>query len=240
MRSSGIPGTAVVLTQVATSSFAIENLSATGALLVGDLVLAPSERIKLLLHIDGERPLGVTAEVVRIQSLSTDRSRVAVRFHEVEFETQAWIQNLVLSAIDRQWITADPAILVVDDEPATCIAAERDLRVLGWTVVSAASSVEVVRWLRDRSVRFEAALVEACLDRINSLALLGQLADEHPRIRRVLVSKRVPSRDDENALVSNALVSACAHAFLQKPWDPDMLMDAIGALDRTDKAAGLP
>lgn len=138
----------------------------------------------------------------------------------------------VPAASARPCITTEPAILIVDDDPATCIAAECDLGVHGWTVVSAASSVEVVRVLHDRSVRFEAALVEACLVRINSLALLGQLADEHPRIRRLLVSKRAPSRDDESALVSGR-----AHAFLRKPWGPDMLMDAIAASGRTDDVA---
>ena len=230
LRCSGIPGTAVVLGQLGTGSFAIENLSATGASLVGDLALAPAERVKLLLHIEGERSLGVTAEVVRADPLVADRHRVAVRFHEVPDEIRDRIVALVSTALDRQWIASAPALLVVDDHAETALAVERDLVGLGWTVVPVATSTELMQRLGDPSLRFEAALVEICLGRVNASGLLSHLAEQHPRVRRVLMSARALSDDCEAELSTGR-----AQMFLPKPWQRETLMDVLGASDRTDR-----
>jgi ActR/RegA family two-component response regulator len=213
----------MVLTPCATSSFSIENISCSGALLVGDLLLAQSDRVKLLLQIEGEATLGATADVVRVHTGALDRQHVAVRFFEPDDPTQQRIRAIVHSALQRRWISAAPAICVVADSPDTSVMVERDTHVLGWTLVSAATSTDVIAHLRDPSLRFEAAIVDVNLERVNAPAVLRHLAEEHPHTRRVLIG----STTSEAA--GTEVASGRAHAFLQSPWDRNALLRALGA-----------
>ena len=233
VRATGVPGAVMVLTPSATSSFAIENMSCSGALLVGELPLAEADRVKLLFHIEGEDAMGAAAEVMRVQSIAPDRHRVAVRFFEPDDATQQRIVAIVHAALQRRWIAAAPAICVVADSPETSVTVERDTLVLGWTLVSVATSADLVARLRDPSLRFEAAIVDANLERVNAPAVLRHLADEHPHTRRLLVASR-PYQELEDEVVSGR-----AHALLQNPWQRDVLLRALGA-PGTDKTAQVP
>ena len=232
-RATGIPGTAMVLTPGATSPFAIENMSCSGALLVGELALAQDDRVKLQLHIEGEEPLGATADVVRVHSLAPDQQRVAVRFFEPDDPTQQRIRSIVHAALERRWIAAAPAICVVADSPETRVTVERDTNVLGWTLVSAATSTEVLERLRDPSLRFEAAIVDASLERVNAPAVLRHLAEEHPHTRRILIASASTKE------VEAEVASGRAHAFVQRPWDRDLLLRALGT-PGTDATLAVP
>ena len=223
VRATGIPGVVMVLAPCATSRCAIENISCSGALLVGDLLLAQSDRVKLLFHIDGESALAATADVVRVDTIAPDRQRVALRFFEPDDATQERIRAIVHAALERRWIAAVPAICVIADSPETSVTVGRDTQVLGWTLVSAATSTDLVARLRDPSLRFEAAIVDANLERVNAPAVLRHLTDEHPHTRRVLVASTT-SKEAEAEVVSGR-----AHVFLQCPWDREVLLRALGA-----------
>ena len=223
----------MVLTPCATRNYAIENMSCSGALLVGDLPLAQTDRVKLLFHIEGEAALGATADVVRVDAMEADKQRVAVSFVEPDDATQQRIRSIVHTALERRWIAAAPAICVVADSPETSVSVERDTHVLGWTLVSAATSTEVVARLQDPSLRFEAAIVDVNLARVHASAVLRHLADEYPQTRRVLVGAAASAE-------AEAEVSAGrAHVFLQLPWERDRLLSALGA-PGTDMTASVP
>src|SRR5205823_5995921 len=113
----------------------------------------------------------------------------------------------------------------VDDRPVVSLAVERDVDELGWTVVPAATSDEVVRRFRDRNLRFAAALVELRLDRVNTTALLGLLADEHPGVRRIVMSGETSAEE-----LQTLLESGLAHAFVQKPWQRQAFIAALAPL----------
>lgn len=218
---TGIPGTVVVLVAHDTSTFSIENLSVSGALLVGGLALAPRDRLKLLLHIDGYRSFGAAAEVVRTRKVSDDRYEVAVAFLDLAQELEDRIWTIVAGAIDRQQVAATPAVLVVDDDRESLLAIERDVRDSGRTVLFASTALEVVQLLQDRSVRVDAVLVELGLSRANPIAVLAHFADEHPRVRRIVMSHRAAVE------YASELSSGRAHAFILRPWDRQTLIEAL-------------
>src|ERR1044071_592379 len=97
-----LPGTAMVLSHHGTESYSVTNVSLAGAKLAGALGIDPGERVKLFFHIEGERPLGVTAEVIR-----ADASCAAVRFCDLDNEAHHRIGALVNTAIERQWFAAE-------------------------------------------------------------------------------------------------------------------------------------
>jgi CheY-like chemotaxis protein len=225
-----MPGTAIVLSSRETVSCSIESLSASGVLLAGDNAFARGELLRVLLHVEGARSLGVAIEVTGAELLADGRCRFAARFHDLEPGTAERIHAIVRSALEPQGIDAARAVLVVDDEPDVYAAAERDLSDAGYAVFHAATSLAVVGRLQDFSGTVVAALVDVRLHHINTAALLAQIADEHPRVMRVLTSSP-ESIQDCDALLS----SGRAQAILHKPWTRAALFEALGILDDTDR-----
>ncbi len=65
------------------AAFTIEDISAGGASLIGPLTLSVGERVQILFEVD-QRPLDVSADVVRVERLDMMLDRVAVRFVDSE------------------------------------------------------------------------------------------------------------------------------------------------------------
>jgi len=224
-RATGIVGSAVVLTNGERSgACTVRDLSARGAMLVGALPLAAGDRIEILFEADGDRLTGIKlhAEVVRSERLPGERYTIGVAFREVPATLHDHIQELVVSALERQRANAPPAIMVVDETPQARRAVARDLLGLRQKVVAASTLLDVVRHLHDPDLRIEAALVDTHVGDADGLAILAHLADAHPNIRRVLMSDRSRVRDYERELASGR-----AHAFLTKPWDRECLVAAL-------------
>jgi CheY-like chemotaxis protein len=207
----------MVLSQRATHSLAIENLSFSGARLAGALRIDPGERVKLFFHIDGERPLGMSAEIVRVEARA-----LAVKFCDVDGDTRRRLEVLVRAAIDRQWLDAQPGILVVADATHLVASVTRDVGELAWAVVHAATSNDVIRLLEDHSVQYQAAVVDIALERVNTGALLRHLAEVRPHARRIVMA------GPGHAIEADAEVSSGrAHAWLAKPWQASELRALI-------------
>lgn len=62
--------------------------------------VAPGERIKLLLHIQGEQPLGVSAVVLRSEVVPDEPNLIATSFFGVADEVQQRLQSLVVAALE--------------------------------------------------------------------------------------------------------------------------------------------
>ena len=93
--------TAVVLARDSYSGvFVVDDLSSSGACLVGRLTLATGELVKVIFDLDG-RPITVAARVVRIEPAARSRVRIAVEFRDVSYATQHFLQRLVLASIER-------------------------------------------------------------------------------------------------------------------------------------------
>lgn len=224
-RATGVVGSAIVLAHDESErSYAVRDLSATGAMLVGALRLAPRDRIELLFDADGDRMTGINlhAEVIRSDQLLDERHAIGVVFRDVPAAIHDHIQDLIVSALARQRANAPTTIMVVDDTPHARHAVSRHLGGLGHQVVAASTLLDIVRHLHDPNLRIEAALVDTRVGDENGLAILAHLADAHPSIRRILMSDRARVRDYESELVSGR-----AHAFLTKPWERECLVAAL-------------
>lgn len=222
-RTRGIRGTAVALTRLATLEFAIENLSTSGMLLVGRRALPLGEQLRLLVHLEREPSLGVTVQVARIDVRQPGHCKVAVIFCEVDRTVRQRIHQLVVAALRRDWIAACPAVLVVDDDAAIRDRMEQELGGYGLLALRASTAAEVMDRLQDPSVQVGCALVATQLARVNTVALLGVLADEYPTVRRVLLLRVEPAP-------ASWAASTNTHAYLSVPWEPTSLLSAIGFL----------
>jgi CheY-like chemotaxis protein len=200
----------------------LENLSAGGARLVGDLAVVPGQRLEVLLELEGE-PARLDAVVVRVEDGDVDDA--AIEFRDVAPGVQDRIHELVVAALERQRDATPTSILVIDATERIRIALERDLAELGREAVLATSPLEALWTLQDRSRRYDTAIIE--LDpRSDSRSdphaelLLGYLIDRHPEIRRIVLSA-APE------LAEPQLVAGRAHAVLAKPWHPRGLRLAL-------------
>lgn len=210
-------GTAVVLAANRYGGlYLVENLSAGGALLVGD-ARTPGELVKLFLHLPGMKPMSISAQVLR-QEGSEEECLVAVAFLNLSKKFEAIIQDVVLATLKTFRDIAGPEVLVVDDSAGVRRALERDLYALGRCAVSAATPLEAVDWLTDGSRRFDTAIVDLRLGHADGLEFLTFLSDGHPALRRILMSGNIPF-----SLLRLATVSGRANAVLDKPWTRDSL-----------------
>lgn len=224
-RATGIIGSASVISPYGESgTFSVRDLSADGAMLVGTLQLVAGERIEILFDADGDRLTGISicAEVIRSERLHSERFATGVVFRDLPVVIHDHIQELVVSANERRRANAPPTIMVVDASPQARRAVARDLGGSGRRIVAASTLLEVVRQLHDADQRIETALVDTRIGDADGLAILAYLADEHPNIRRVLMSDRARVRDYERELSSGR-----AHAFLTKPWERECLVAAL-------------
>lgn len=217
----GVPGTAVAMTRTATLEFAIDNISTSGMLLVGRQASQVGDRVRLLIHVEGEPSLGISAEVVEINPREGGYAKVAVAFREPDPAIRQRVYRLVLLAIRRGWISASPAVLVIADDPTIADRVEHEVAVHGLVAAHASTALGVVERLQDPAVPIGCALVAAQLARVNTFALLGLLAEEYPCVRRVMLLRRGLTASDEPA-------STRANSLVSVPWQPDALLTAIG------------
>lgn len=98
---SHIPGaTAVVLARTHSAIFAVEDVSTSGALLLGQLPLACGELVTVMFDLD-RVPITVSAVVMRLEIRNGARDAVALAFRDVSPATQHFIQRLVLKTLQR-------------------------------------------------------------------------------------------------------------------------------------------
>ncbi len=222
-RTETIPGTAIVVARDDQHArFSIDDLSAGGAQLVGEMDLQSGERVRVHLQINIDHVLSFDAEVVRTEIVPGDRYRVGVAFRSVPADIEDRVQRLVLSALERQRAEAVPALLILDDDPEIRAILERDLKQLGRRVVSVAAPLDAVRRLHDRSTRFDAALIDLQIGPASGIDMLAYLSDDHPTIRRVLMSGQIGS-----GVLDEVIASGRAHAVLAKPWTRGSLVTAL-------------
>jgi DNA-binding NtrC family response regulator len=145
-------------------------------------------------------------------------------FRELPPALREHIQELVAAALDRKRAAAPATLLIVDEAPQTCWAVASDVAQAGRRMVAASTPLEVMRHLHDVDLRIEAALVDVRFGDSDGLVLLAYLAEEHPDVRRVLVSDRTLARNYERLLMTGR-----AHAFLTKPWELQCLVAALAA-----------
>jgi hypothetical protein len=81
--------------------FGIENLSAGGALLIGDESLAPGSKIRVSLELDDHGPITLNAVVVRSRKDSDEEVFTAVAFQIADSNLEDIIHQAVLRRLEE-------------------------------------------------------------------------------------------------------------------------------------------
>jgi PilZ domain len=207
-------------------AFAIRDLSADGARLIGRVPLVEGHRIRLELTLEGATKL-VDADVLRVDR---QRSEAAVMFRNAAPETRAWIEQCVTSLIERVRAAGPPIVLVcgVPAEPAAAL--ERDLARLDHAMQACTGEADVMAAL-EGAERVCAVVAYAGTAQIGEL--VAHLRDQHPAMRRVLLfGEQLESIDHD--------VSRGVDAVLRTPWRIRALARAIGIESADSTAAMLP
>jgi CheY-like chemotaxis protein len=203
-------GVAVVLQdQQYQGRASVENLSARGAFLTGELFLAPGSQVDLVLQLQGHPLVCLEAVVLRTE-VSASRSGFAVTFRNVPAEVQ-------------EEKAALPKVLILDDSAGVGQALTRDLRRLGLRAVAETSFQQAQHWLCPEEAAIETVVADLRLGEVDGSAVLLSLSERQPGIRRVLMSG-----DIRRGQLELARIAGHAHAVLPKPWDQPMLRRALG------------
>lgn len=219
--------TATVLAEGGSSGvFLVKNLSAGGVLLLGDARWREGERMTVLLHLPGREPLRLFAEVLRRRLSAAQESLWAMAFRQVPSELEDLLEEVARAALQSHREAPPHEVLVVDDSREVRHALQRDLRALGECGVLAATPLEAVSCLNE-TPHIDTAIVDLRLGHADGLDFLCFLAEDHPTVRRVLMSGNIRPTQLELAIVSGR-----AHAVLEKPWSRRSLAQVI--------APGLP
>lgn len=222
-----VAATAIVMTVAKAryvGTYLARNLSAGGALLIGDAQLTVGERVKILLQANGLSAVALTAKVVSQQFEASGERIFAIAFADVPAEVEGTIAPVVASSLEQAQAGERPGVLVLDDSPEVRRSLAQDLRALGHEVVTAMTPLEAMALIYAGQPRVETVIVEARIGNADGLEFLSLLADHDPRVRRVLMSGEI-----RPAQLELARASKRAHGFLAKPWSPDTLRQALGA-----------
>lgn len=209
-------------------TFAVRDLSADGARLVGRGKLVEGHRLRLELTLDGAtRP--VEAEVLRVDR---QRSEADVRFKALSAEARRWIEDTIGTLIERVRAAAPPAVIVLGLPAASAAALERDLARLERAMRPCATLDDAVAALAEPD-RVCAAIVCSEAGNARILELVRLLRARHPAIKRALLfGEQLESIDHE--------VSRGVDAVLRTPWRIRALARAIGIQSADSTAAMLP
>jgi hypothetical protein len=197
-------------------TFLLEDLSAGGALLVGDSGLAVGDHVRILLEIAGQPRFGAHAMVVR-HGERGGQHLFGLSF-QVSPSTREALQKLVLEAHSK----ASPLILVVHDHAGLRDGIAEELQRLGRSAVAVGTLLDMMTWLHSREVKIDTAAVGSSFAESEGLGVLEFLKEDHPAVRRVLVR--------ELGGTNSASVHAAAHAVLETPWSREAFLEVFGEL----------
>jgi len=200
--------------------YLVDDLSASGARLIGGPLLAVRQGIGLSLHVAGVHLLDLRGEVIR----QPGGRALAVAFRAIKPADEDTIHQTVLGALEafRRGECPPRHVLVVDDSESVCRALQNDLAELGHHVVCARSGAQATARIRDPYVRFDIAVVDLSVGSIEGLDLLQEVSSLHPGVHRVLMSGRV-SREQ----LKLAEVMGRADVILPKPWTRRSLLAVL-------------
>ena len=112
-------------------------------------------------------------------------------------------------------------ILLVDDEPSLLAVMEQYLRRLGYEVVACRSGQQAWQVFEPEPSSYALVLADATMPDISGVELLIRMLDRNPGIRALISSGYPLDRSSLPAPVRDRV------GFLQKPFTPKMLADAL-------------
>ncbi len=200
----------------------VEELSASGAVLLGCANVGKGDEIQIRLDFPTGRPLRVGGHVV--SAVSPHCGAAEVRFDDIHPDTEDRIHDLVLHHFEARAHQSLGTVLVVDDCEAVRRVLCRQISQLGRRVVQASNPHDAVMQLDWSAYAIDAAVVDLHLGSESGLDVLDYLSQDLPQVRRVLISGQAQPWQ-----LDLARASSHAHAVLPKPWSALELASAIAA-----------
>lgn len=213
-------GSAIVLAgERYVGTYMLENVSASGALLVGDTNLSEGDGVRLLLQLNHRaRRFSLEASVVRHTKRGA-QGLFAVQFAHVPAAVQDALQSAVLRHLDAQ---RNEVCLIVDLSSDDAAWLERDLQEIGREAVVVQTPLDVIVWLESPEALVGTVIANGVLDTPDGLSLLEFIGRDYSDVRRTLTCSGPLAR-----VHREAVARGLAHAILEKPWTRDSLLQAV-------------
>jgi CheY-like chemotaxis protein len=202
-------------------TFAVVNLSAGGALFVGDIPAALGAPVRLLLTLPGGSSVRASAALVR-RDQSRQGSAFALAFTALAAEDEEVIQRAVSAALDE---ARAASVLIVAESSDESAALTAQMNGLGWRAFAVRTPLEAAHVLEEPN-HLSLAVVDIVLGAGEKVDLLAYLAERHPSVRRVLLSEATSLYDLDRARSS---LTFSIHGVLHKPCSTEELARLLEA-----------
>ncbi|MDE3036136.1 MAG: response regulator, partial [Nitrospirota bacterium] len=117
--------------------------------------------------------------------------------------------------------SASPTVLLVEDEEALRIVAQRILEQQGYSVVVASDGAEAIRAVERSRKRVDLLLTDVVMPGMSGLELAQRLAAVYPAMKVLYISGYPEGGITHHGVLDKGL------AFLAKPFTPLMLLEKI-------------
>lgn len=197
----------------------VEDLSAGGARISGVPSMVVGEQVRLLLQLPGRGPFSLNGRIVRdFSAVGGQRGHAyGVSFARAPASAVETAEQTV-SILHRVHGADDPVVLVVDDSTRACFTLVQDLHRVGRKAIAVTTPLDAIEWLLDGASHIDIALVDVVLGNADGCDLLNFLADEYPKVRRVVMSDRLRAGQ-----LDRSHEIAPPHAVLHKPYNVEQL-----------------
>ncbi len=129
---------------------------------------------------------------------------------------------------EQKVVRGSETIMVVDDEAYICEAFNDLLRAMGYDVIACQTPEEALRIIKDKSRKIDLAIVDMVMPEMDGEELFDKAMQIRPEMKVIIASGYTKDERVE------AIVKRGASGFIQKPFDPSTLSEAIrAALDDT-------
>ncbi len=197
-------------------TYVLENLSASGALLVGDTKLPVGSRFRLLLQVHEQtRSFAVEASVVR-HSTRGAQEVFAVQFVQLPDPVRDALQSAVVGHLNAQRV-----VLILEAFADDAASLARDLHELGEQTVIVHTPLDAIVWLLAPEASVGAVIAGGARSHADGLSFLAFIGGDYPRTRRILLCRA----GDQ---VPGPAPASQTFALLERPWTRDSLRHALG------------
>ena len=199
-------------------AYRVLNLSAGGALLAGAAPVSRADRVEALLQLPAGRPLRLEAVVAR-ESSGPPAPAFAIEFARVSPGAEDLIHQAVVTALQEAQAAS---VVTVSPSLQMCLALRTELRGLGLLSFAVSSALDAMQFLA-RPNHVSAVLVDAAVGASLRNDLLASVADEHPRVLRVLGGSAAAPPPADHSPGDHTLVQE----VLTEPWTREALSRAL-------------
>lgn len=201
--------------------YEVVDLSIGGCSLEGGPPRKVGERLDVLLHLPHGSTLALHAIVRRVSGNS-----VGLSFEHAPPRAEDCLQDVVVDAFAKTHAGAHVALVI---EPNHQVRQQilRTLRELGQRAIGVATALDAVQLLVEEGDRIDIAFIEAECATLRSFELIEFLANNYPRVRRVLVGE--PSQIEASWL---AETTGEVHGMLETPCERETMYRLLTRLER--------